>query len=279
MLQHIRSVLMSAALMAGLSAGSAGAQILGGYVHRASGSGQPVIVFMHGLSGNARVTWTNSQSGAYWPKQVALDVPQADVFVVDYVSALGDETTFAKLVDDMDVFWKDHGLWQYDNITIVAHSLGGIVARQLVLRNAGFAAKIKLMYLLATPSGGSRLANYAVSIGFAGAIVKDLRSIDSGSPLAVLVNAWNQSESRGIPTYCGVEGRPTAVSVATGSAASPGASRSLTPASMVVSFESGGLLCNRKITQHQQHDHASIAKPNGGADSVHTEFLQAFARR
>jgi len=250
----------------------AGAQILGGYVQRASVTSPSVIIFIHGLTGNARETWLNAQSATYWPNQVAGELPQHDVFVVDYVSSMRDGTTLAKLVADIDKFWKNHRLWDYDNITLVAHSLGGIVARQLVLANAEHAPKIKMMYLLATPSGGSRLANYASSIDVAGAIVQDLRSIDDGSLLATLANSWNQSASGSIPTYCGVEGRPTAPKDFTGTTRS-------VAASLVVTYASAAFLCNRKITQHAQHDHNSIAKPIGAADSVHVEFLHALTAR
>jgi hypothetical protein len=47
----------------------------------------------------------------------------------------------------------------------------------------------------------------------------------------------------------------------------------------VVTYASGAFLCNRKITQHPQHDHASIAKPIDTSDSVHVEFLHALAAR
>lgn len=251
----------------------AAAQILGAYVQRGAATSSSLVVFIHGLTGNARETWLNPQSTLYWPNQVARELPQHDVFVVDYVTSIRDGTTFAKLLTDIDTFWKNHRLWDYDNIILVAHSLGGLVARQLILTNSEHAQKIKLMYLLATPSGGSRLANYATSIGVAGPIVQDLRSIDDGSLLATLANSWNQSASSSIPTYCGVEGRATAPTDMSG-----GATRSVT-ATLVVSYASGAFLCNRKITQHTQHDHSSIAKPSGTSDSVHIEFLHALAAR
>jgi pimeloyl-ACP methyl ester carboxylesterase len=250
----------------------AAAQILGAYIQRGAATSSSIIIFIHGLTGNARETWLNPQSTMYWPHEVARELQQHDVFVVDYVTSIRDGATFAQLVTDIDGFWKNHRLWNYENVTLVAHSLGGLIARQLILRNAEHAPRIKMMYLLATPSGGSRLANYATSIGVAGPIVKDLRSIDDGSLLATLANSWNQSAGGSIPTYCGVEGRPTAPTDITG------ATRAVA-ASLVVSYASGAFLCNRKITQHAQHDHNSIAKPSSASDSVHVEFLHALTTR
>ncbi len=131
----------------------AGAQILGGYVQRASGASFSVVIFIHGLTGNARETWLNPQSATYWPNQVARELPQYDVFVVDYVTSIRDGTTFAKLVADIDIFWKNHRLWDYDSVILVGHSLGGLIARRLVLANSEQAPKIKMSICWQRPAG------------------------------------------------------------------------------------------------------------------------------
>src|ERR1039458_2960865 len=49
---------------------------------------QRVIVFVHGLFGNAEDTWTNSQTHAYWPKLLLSDprFNDSDIYVANYAS-------------------------------------------------------------------------------------------------------------------------------------------------------------------------------------------------
>lgn len=271
----------------------AAAQVLGGYLHKADKPATTLIVFIHGLGGNARQTWS-SPAGAFWPDLVHGDpaFSQPDILIVDYETAIRGEQTTAALALSVDSFLRRQSMWTYDSIVLVAHSLGGIIARQVVVNNPAHAGKVKLMYLLAAPMGGSALASYASSIGLAGAIVRDLRSIEEGSFLANLINQWNSVVGHNnIPTYCAVEGRDTSavgatrstprVPDSTASAASPSArSRSLSvPSARVVDYASSALLCNRKIVSHNAHDHESIAKPSSVEDGVHVEFRNAFLTR
>lgn len=274
-----------------LAPGTSDAQVLGGYVHKSDSPATTLIVFIHGLGGSARQTWT-SAGGTFWPDLVYADPAFAkpDVLVVDYETAIRGEQTTAAVALSVDGFLRRQSVWAYQNIVLVAHSLGGIIARQIIVNNPAHAGKVKLMYLLAAPMGGSALASYASSIGVAGAIVRDLRSIEEGSFLANLINQWNSSIGHGtIPTYCAVEGRdmsasgaPRSASVADSTDSSPSPrprTRSLTPSARVVDYASSALLCNRKIVSHTAHDHESIAKPSRAEDGVHVEFRSAFLAR
>ena len=267
------------------------AQVLGGYVHKSDNPATTLIVFIHGLGGNARQTWT-SPTGAFWPDLVYGDptFAQPDVLIVDYETAIRGEQTTAAVALSVDGFLRRQSVWTYQSIVLVAHSLGGIIARQIIVNNPAHAGKVKLMYLLAAPMGGSMLANYANNLGLAGAIVRDLRSIEEGSFLSNLVNQWNSVVGHNnIPTYCAVEGRDASAVGATrsvsraldstSSAGSPSArTRSVAPA-RVVDYASSALLCNRKIVSHSAHDHESIAKPSSADDGVHVEFRNAFLAR
>lgn len=264
------------------------AQVLGGYVHRSEKPAATLIVFIHGLGGNARQTWS-SPAGVFWPDLVYGDpaFAEPDILVVDYETTIRGEQTTAAVALSVDSFLRRQSVWTYDSIVLVAHSLGGIIARQIVVNNPAHAGKIKLMYLLAAPMGGSVLANYASNIGLAGAIVRDLRAIEEGSFLANLINQWNSSIGHGtIPTYCAIEGRdmsasgsPRSASVPGSTASSPSPRRSIAPPTRIVDYASSALLCNRKIVSHTEHDHESIAKPASIEDGVHVEFRNAFLAR
>jgi pimeloyl-ACP methyl ester carboxylesterase len=276
-----------------LAPGYSEAQVLGGYLHKSDNPARTLIVFIHGLGGSARQTWT-SPTGAFWPDLVYGDpaFAQPDILVVDYETTIRGEQTTAAVALSVDGFLKRQSVWACESVVLVAHSLGGIIARQIVVNNPAHAGKVKLMYLLAAPMGGSVLANYASQIGVAGAVVRELRSIEEGSFLANLLNQWNSVVAHNtIPTYCAVEGRDTSAAGATrsvsrvpdstASVAAPSArTRSLSPPSTrVVDYASSALLCNRRIVSHNAHDHESIAKPSSVEDGVHVEFRKAYLTR
>ena len=63
------------------------------------------------------------------------------------------------------LFWKLFNLqlkYKFDTLYITAHSMGGLVARSLIMDHYRFTPYIKLFISLATPWGGDRMAEYGV---------------------------------------------------------------------------------------------------------------------
>lgn len=63
------------------------------------------------------------------------------------------------------LFWKLYNLqikYKFDTLYITAHSMGGLVARSLIMDHGSHASYIKLFIALATPWGGDRMAEYGV---------------------------------------------------------------------------------------------------------------------
>ena len=63
------------------------------------------------------------------------------------------------------LFWKLYNLqikYKFDTLYITAHSMGGLVARSLIMDHGRYTPYIKLFIALATPWGGDRMAEYGV---------------------------------------------------------------------------------------------------------------------
>jgi len=166
-------------------------------VQKIAGAANPrlAVVFVHGLGGDARGTWTfekkarepgrigrflgqkpSPAASAFWPEWLAADVSGVEVYCVGYpADKMGwnagwpiEEAAIAVL----DRLMNNAGLRKSDApIVFVCHSLGGIVVKQLVMKaRAGgdlserkrvFLDRIAGVVFLATPHDGSFLATAA----------------------------------------------------------------------------------------------------------------------
>jgi PGAP1-like protein len=152
------------------------------------------VLFVHGLDGDAISTWhPRAKPDALWPNWLGQEVPQVGVWSLEY--------------DAASIAWKGSSMPLSDRATnvlaameasflgtrplvIVAHSLGGLLVKQL-LRHANdfgqsewkeIAESIKGIVFLATPHSGSNIANwlqYAGGLLQTNATIKDLQAHDS----------------------------------------------------------------------------------------------------
>jgi pimeloyl-ACP methyl ester carboxylesterase len=123
------------------------------------------VVFVHGLFSSGAKCWTNS-NGAYWPSLLAQDASLGGtgVYVYSYQTDLHSGSyKISDIADDLKERFSEDQLWDANNIVFVCHSMGGLVARRLIVaREADFMAwggKIGL-FLVASPSLGSEWANW-----------------------------------------------------------------------------------------------------------------------
>jgi pimeloyl-ACP methyl ester carboxylesterase len=101
--------------------------------HDASNHG--VIVFVHGILGDERTTWTNGSS--YWPEMLMHDhtFDGQDIYLYHYPSPrLGQAFTIDEVAENMRSVLTTDGVLQHTEITFVSHSMGGIVTRALILK-------------------------------------------------------------------------------------------------------------------------------------------------
>ncbi|HEV7570957.1 MAG TPA: alpha/beta fold hydrolase [Thermoanaerobaculia bacterium] len=125
-----------------------------------------VVIFVHGLFGDADGTWRFDSKHASWPELVAKDSDFAsdDVYVVGYATSYG-KGTFSIEETAVHVLQQlyDTGLLSYDRIYFVTHSMGGlIVKRMLNMLNdkSGVADlhRVRAVLLISTPSQGAPVA-------------------------------------------------------------------------------------------------------------------------
>lgn len=122
----------------------------------------PAIIFVHGLSGSAMKTWGDMircfESDAHFADHV-LDCYAFPTVLFRWPFA-APVPGLRGIAEGLRTYLEEqHG--ERDSITIVAHSLGGLVARQYVVTElrAGRKLRVNKLALVAVPNTGSTLAN------------------------------------------------------------------------------------------------------------------------
>lgn len=119
------------------------------------------IVFVHGLMGDARGTWTSGSTS--WPEMLTSDPDfnGVNIYMYGYNSPLRDNAlTLNQIEGNMWNRLVADGVVKSDKLMFVSHSMGGILTRALILRNSRILApKIRFLYFFATPTTGSASAD------------------------------------------------------------------------------------------------------------------------
>jgi pimeloyl-ACP methyl ester carboxylesterase len=104
------------------------------------------ICFVHGLTGNRTTTWTSRSSHGnhqdpFWPNLLANEFPKARVLTYGYdvdVVRLFETTNGNGLRGHSESFLHDLSYARYHNqkrpLFLIAHSLGGLVVEEMLLR-------------------------------------------------------------------------------------------------------------------------------------------------
>jgi beta-N-acetylhexosaminidase len=167
------------------------------------------IVFVHGFTGDGRNTWTNA-NGTYWPLLAGLDPDFAkfDTYAFEYESSWwGPCRRVSDIADSLHTFITDKGLLErYSRLVFVAHSQGGMVVRQYMIRyQAIIEGKVPFVFLYGTPSGGSTLANAAHLLSKCSQ-VQDLVALDDNAMLQIQLQDWRAAKSlQSISVHCAIE--------------------------------------------------------------------------
>lgn len=129
------------------------------------------VVFVHGLSGDAKSTWDCGGTDGFWPSWLANDIGHTNIYSLGYGAAVFEK--WAK--KEMDMFERaDNILEQFAGkgigqrpLVFITHSLGGILTK-MILRASVLAddedweavsAATKLVVFLSTPHTGASIAN------------------------------------------------------------------------------------------------------------------------
>lgn len=129
------------------------------------------VIFVHGLTGDAKKTWSTESNGEFWPCWIKDELEHLNIYTLGYPASL-----FAKWAKkEMDMFERAGNVLEHMTaieigtrpVIFVTHSLGGILAK-ILLRKAfsseeedykKIASLTRLVIFLATPHTGASLAN------------------------------------------------------------------------------------------------------------------------
>lgn len=163
------------------------------------------MIFIHGLSGDPRETWTcataSNPDDAYWPLWVAQDIGTANVYALGYPAEL-----FVKWIEEsMSLYERAKAVLEClagrdfgtRPIAVIAHSLGGLLTKQIIRTGLEsedtdwqkIAKSIKFVAFLATPHSGSSLAS-VLNFVVTKLVSKHVKALEAGS---TMLDELNQS--------------------------------------------------------------------------------------
>jgi pimeloyl-ACP methyl ester carboxylesterase len=216
-------------------------------------SSQKLIVFVHGVFGDPSATWTN-RAGKTW-----MDLMKDDDAFREYTLATyrydspfrGRTSTIQEIatrmlgdLNDADVFRN------YNEIYFIAHSMGGLVTKRVLvdLNSPGHIDKlrrVKAVLYISTPAQGADIANFG-SWFSPNPQLRDTETADLNSYLQNLEDQWaDLMRQRGAElfpqSFCAYETKPTY-------------------GKMIVSRTDATTICDQNPVAFDE-DHISIVKP------------------
>ena len=171
------------------------------------------VLFVHGLTGDALETWTVGGGTEYWPKWLCDDLDGVSVYTLGYPASI-----FAKWArKEMNLHERANNLLEHlaaggigtRPIALVCHSLGGILAKEMLrtsneCADAGWkpvAQQTRLAVFMATPHTGAALGSVVKLIAPRLASTHiDLLSNDSGYLTSLNQSYRDLANSAGIAT-------------------------------------------------------------------------------
>jgi pimeloyl-ACP methyl ester carboxylesterase len=129
------------------------------------------VVFLHGLGGDARTTWSSS-GWPGWLGWLGEDIPEITIWTVDYEGAPSKwwrRSSALPIVDratNLSAVLENSGIGQRP-VCFVVHSMGGLVLKEMLLDSNETPLKLNLaratraVVFLSTPHSGSHLATFA----------------------------------------------------------------------------------------------------------------------
>src|ERR1700690_2641954 len=229
-----------------------------------------VIVFVHGLHGS-RDSWRAS-NGAYWPDLVRTDPRFAfsDVEVAEYPTPDKNGTmSSTQLADILFTHLKQNHVWDHREVAFVAHSLGGILVEEMLLKHPAEAVRVKFIVSYGTPHEGSSLARIA-SIYDKDPLLNDLSDASDNGFLTQLEDNWRRHDSvNGIHRFCAFETEDTKPD--------SGFAYYLRAHARVVSYFSATYGCDVTTPPQEIHtDHVHMIQPSDRKSPAYDFFYRAY---
>lgn len=189
-----------------------------------------LIVFVHGVLGDATSTWRHSDVGTDWPSMLLSDDElngtakrgPYEALVFSYKTTL---VNYSSNITEVAVqlraeLEKRKAFTGCEQIYFITHSMGGLVTKRMVLSLANEGetdrlARIRALFLIGTPTYGSWLGSLAKMISF-NPQFQNMDPMDVNAYIQTLDHDWQtflrkrNAEGRKFPlSFCAYEASPT----------------------------------------------------------------------
>ncbi|KGQ18092.1 hypothetical protein LF41_1446 [Lysobacter dokdonensis DS-58] len=207
------------------------------------------VVFVHGLIGDTKGTWTNGGKSFF---DYLHDSPgvgdQVDIYAFGFTSKMvGDGSLkIGEAAIKLNEMIKDAGIDRYDQIVFVAHSMGGLITLRELISRPEVRAKVPLVVFYATPQEGAQIAKI-------GQLLKDNKAVrqmlpsDSNDYLEQLQEDWVNVRNGPVHprVICAYETKPLPV------------------LGVIVPKTTATRFCDQNASAIEDSDHVTLVKPNG----------------
>ncbi|MEX5218657.1 MAG: alpha/beta fold hydrolase [Nitrospira sp.] len=219
---------------------------------------RPVIVFIHGIFGDTFGTWKNKKTGKHFFDLMKDDETFRGSGVYVYGFPSNYWTSSFSINDaaiDLRSMLQGSGVLEYDNIVLVCHSMGGLIAQRFLLANRDLAPKVRLVFFFSTPQEGADITNLARYITKNPGIEAMLPA-DKNDFLQILDTDWKNAHFQ-TEIHCALE-------------------KFETFSYRIVKWATGTRSCTNAASPIDA-DHIQIVKPSGRQDRAYIALKNAFA--
>jgi pimeloyl-ACP methyl ester carboxylesterase len=188
------------------------------FIKRSPSSGN-LVIFVHGLFGDAVESWCNGRTGAYWPELLGADsdLSDFDIYVASFESPYVSQSSLITEIAERELQFLDqvhHAFERYQQIYFIGHSMGGLITRRILTQlnrptSEDKLRRVRAAFFFATPSQGSTLAELGQWISL-NPQLRGLTPSDLNDFLVALEQDWqrlmdDRHPSRYPQAYCAYE--------------------------------------------------------------------------
>jgi pimeloyl-ACP methyl ester carboxylesterase len=194
----------------------------------------------------------------------------SDVEIAEYPTpASNGKMSSLQLADILWTHLKQDHVWEHREVVFIAHSLGGILVEEMLLRHPAEAARVKFIVSYGTPHEGSLIARMA-SIYDKDPLLSDLSDASDNTFLTQLENNWRGHDSvNSIHRFCAFESEDTTPE--------NGFGRYLKTHARVVGYFSATYGCDVTTPPQEIHaDHLHMVRPLDRTSSAYDFFYRVY---
>ena len=216
------------------------------------------IVFIHGVFGSDS-SWESGSGRKFLPEMLATDpslASKADIFLFEFKTPkLQKSQSVPYIAQNLMEDLRSNQVWSaHTQVVFVAHSMGGIIARQELALDLNHAPQVAGMVFYAVPTDGAAISRLASQIS-RNTQLNDLLPLENNDYLQSLVFDWsNNNVLKNIRTACAFETEDTP------------------PGIRVVDQSSATALCTERFPLN--YDHIEIVKPLNVDDPRYTRMAE-----